>query len=181
MTHNEVYERIDEVNALAWDYVRRKMERGFPDEDLEDIVQEIVLRCLRFSDCFDPSKGRLSTWVNRAGDSALQEVFRRRNTAMRGGRSRVVSLDHGLAEALLAPQTLIENALWRADAVWVRDSAQKRLNDRERRMLYLRFHEDLTFDECGRDVGVGRERARQIVYMALRKLRLDARYHADTY
>lgn len=50
-----------------------------------------------------------------------------------------------------------------------------RLIPRERAFIYLYFKDEKTLEQCGKEFGVTRERARQIVAKALRKLRHPAR------
>lgn len=48
---------------------------------------------------------------------------------------------------------------------------QKGLTEREQLVLQLRYEKGLTLDACGNEIGVQRERARQIICKALRKLK----------
>lgn len=50
-------------------------------------------------------------------------------------------------------------------------SANKEITERQKAILRLRFVENKTLDECGKVYGVSRERIRNIVANALRKLR----------
>ena len=189
MKHNEIYERIEDMKNFAWMFVRRTDLRSLPGTDPEDLAQEIILRCLSLSDSYDPSRVRLSTWVTAVARRAVQELLRRRSTLRRGRGRRTVSPEQchreeaepRLPQCLAAPDDEMENVLWRVDAGWIGSSAALRLNDRERTVLRLRFYEQRTLDECGARLGVCGERARCIEYHALRKLRMDAPLHMDTY
>lgn len=50
-------------------------------------------------------------------------------------------------------------------------SAIKTLTEREELALQLRYEKELTLEECGNEIGVGKERARQIILMSLQKLK----------
>jgi RNA polymerase sigma factor (sigma-70 family) len=45
------------------------------------------------------------------------------------------------------------------------------LTPREQEVIHMRFTDELTYDECGKRIGVTRERVRQIEATALRKMR----------
>lgn len=47
----------------------------------------------------------------------------------------------------------------------------KALSPRQQRVIYLKYREDYTYEEIGKELGITRERARQLVLKALSKLR----------
>lgn len=49
------------------------------------------------------------------------------------------------------------------------------LTERERKVIKMRFEENLTYEKCGKAFGVTRERIRQVEVKALRKLRHPSR------
>lgn len=51
------------------------------------------------------------------------------------------------------------------------DSALSTLSDYEQKVIRMRFYDEMTLDECGKQFGVTRERIREIESRALRKLR----------
>lgn len=55
------------------------------------------------------------------------------------------------------------------------------LTDRERLCVLSYFKDEFTLDECGRQFGVGRERIRQIVAKAVRKIRHPSRFNIIRY
>ncbi len=55
------------------------------------------------------------------------------------------------------------------------------LNDREQRIIYMRYREDMTLDEIAAEEQVGRERVRQILAKACRKLRHPSRLRLIQY
>lgn len=50
-------------------------------------------------------------------------------------------------------------------------SAIKTLTEREELLLQLRYEKELTLEECGNEIGLGKERARQIIVTSLQKLK----------
>lgn len=50
-------------------------------------------------------------------------------------------------------------------------SAIKTLTEREELALQLRYEKELTYEECGNEMGLGKERTRQIILMSLQKLK----------
>lgn len=52
---------------------------------------------------------------------------------------------------------------------------QEDLSEREQKVLELRFIDNLTLEECGKELGISRERVRQIEAKVIRKLRHPSR------
>ena len=55
------------------------------------------------------------------------------------------------------------------------DEVRKTLTFREQQILSLRFDEDKSLEECGKEMGVSKERIRQMEAKALRKMRYPSR------
>lgn len=55
------------------------------------------------------------------------------------------------------------------------------MTDRERNLLQLYYRENMTLEQCGKTVGVTRERCRQIIAKAVRKLRHPTRLNLILY
>lgn len=55
------------------------------------------------------------------------------------------------------------------------DDVRKTLTYREQQIIGLRFDEDKSLEECGKELGVSRERVRQMEAKALRKMRYPSR------
>jgi RNA polymerase sigma factor (sigma-70 family) len=55
------------------------------------------------------------------------------------------------------------------------DEVRKTLTFREQRILGLRFDEDKSLEECGKEMGLSKERIRQMEAKALRKMRHQSR------
>ena len=70
-----------------------------------------------------------------------------------------------------APKSLLESVAGQ-ELKKAMDEARKALTFREQRIIGLRFDDDKTLDETGKEVGLTRQRVRDIEAKALRKLRL---------
>ncbi len=161
----------EHVKLAFW--AAHRWGRGAPDE--EGVLEVAFLALLRASETFDPDRG---AW----GPHAVATVSR----ATRGERARqfreaarTVPLmlvdeegeeferpDAPRAEALNAPRLMLLREV------------RRRLEDlppRERRVLELRYlsegDEEITLEEVGRALGVGKARAGQLEARALARLR----------
>ena len=81
------------------------------------------------------------------------------------GREELNELMHG------APKSLLESVAGQ-ELKKAMDESRKSLTFREQRIIGLRFDDDKTLEEVGKEVGLTRQRVRDIEARALRKLRL---------
>jgi len=99
--------------------------------------------------------------------------------------SREVSMSEDAVMQLasgLGPERMAQHALT-SERI---DAALDTLDARERAAVKARFFDGATFDDIGREYGISRERVRQLVMRALRKLRHPARapmlkHHLEDY
>ena len=64
-----------------------------------------------------------------------------------------------------------------ADARLLLDAIGQVLDERERRVLHLRFHHDLTQSEIGAALGISQMQVSRVLRSAVAKLRLAAEHH----
>jgi len=145
------------------------------EHDSQDVVQEALLRALRYFGTFTGGNGR--AWFLR--------IVRHVCWSRRAGAMRVVSgpFDegrHGLDQSAIDP----EARLMQIDNAALIDRAMRTLPDRSRQLLVLRELEGLAYQELADLVGVpmgtvmsGLSRARQALRAALR----HELKHADAY
>lgn len=80
-----------------------------------------------------------------------------------------------LAQSAQNPERLLEVFQTESRDAFEDMLESTQLSARERKVLRLRFKEEKTFEESGRELGVSRERIRQIEAKSLRKLRQYSR------
>jgi|1186.fasta_scaffold109642_2 RNA polymerase sigma-B factor len=78
-------------------------------------------------------------------------------------------LEDGLGDA--------DDGFERADTRMLLDALAQVLDTRERRVLHLRFHHDLTQAEIGQTLGISQMQVSRVLRAALAKLRLAAEHH----
>lgn len=101
-------------------------------------------------------------WTEKQRDMMLDRSWR--EVSM--GEDAVMQLASGLG-----PERMVQNALT-SERI---DAALDTLDARERGAVKARFFDGATLEEIGQEYGISRERVRQLVLRALRKLRHPAR------
>ena len=71
------------LNDFAIKTARIKAEQlhrrpEFSDCDAEDIAQELLMYLIQKADCFDPSRSKVNTFINRVINSGVRELLRSR-------------------------------------------------------------------------------------------------------
>lgn len=120
-------------------------------------------------------------WTNHAYRLALalradpEDLWTEKQRDMMLDRSsREVSMSEDAVMQLasgLGPERMVQHALT-SERI---DAALDTLDARERGAVKARFFDGATFEEIGQEYGISRERVRQLVMRALRKLRHPAR------
>lgn len=158
-----------------------------PFLDFDDLMQEGRLALLRANERFDPSTGnKLLTFATICIQRAMGEHARsfahpvkypRQRRKVRQAIQRV-SFGEPLyedstrtwAEVLAAPQPDLEYAPT-DDLMAILGKALKKLTPKQQAVIKARFMEGRKLREVGQELGVSRERVRQIEVKALRLLR----------
>lgn len=173
-------------NGLIWPLAKRwawsTISRGI---DLEDLVQAGHKGVARAAQTFDPAKGvKFNTyamwWVRayireeaRAMGRLVRVPEKESLRALRVGSPypiRAVSLNcpesENLAESSSAPPDECDDEETRDRIA----SAIGALPSRYRDVIRMRFFQDMTLADIGKEIGVGRERARQLESKALKMI-----------
>ncbi len=137
------------------------------DECVSDFGYRVMLRCAR---SFDPEKGKLSTLVYRAMGGAVAQWWAKQ--ARRAAKGKFLSADlmheHGWDPSVDDAGVRRFEAGQTVGMLLVRLG---RLDDRKRLAVSLRYLEGKTLMAVGEAMGVGKERARQLVVAGLRAMR----------
>lgn len=136
--------------------------------EAEDLTQRTFERALRAWSRYDPDRASISTWLLVIARNLLIDHFR-----ATAARPEAVGLDV-VAESELPHAADVEADLGLAPGL---ADALKRLGDREREILALRFGGDLTGPEIAEATGLTLANVQQILSRSLRRLRalLDER------
>ena len=129
--------------------------------ETEDLTQETFERALKAWNRFDPGRGELRTWLLAIARNVYID-HRRRQQA----RPRVVAGD--VVDTRLDPGSRLEEGVALEPEL---AAALKRLSQREREAIALRFGGDLPAKEIAEVLGVSVANAQQILSRALRRLR----------
>jgi RNA polymerase sigma factor (sigma-70 family) len=141
------------VRAVA----RRQAGAG---EQFDDAVQAGSLALVKASVRFDPSRGvAFATFVTPAVEGAIRRQLRERSPGVR--LPDTVDVERPGEPDPLAE---IDQRVLLADGL-------RALDERERRIVVLRFHADLTEREIAREVGISQAHVSRLLDGALAKLR----------
>lgn len=73
----------------------RALNRVLPSSDVEDALQETMLRVWQSLDTFDIGKGDVLSWASRIACNFASDILRRQNRQRRGGLMRLKAMDLG--------------------------------------------------------------------------------------
>lgn len=143
------------VRAVA----RRQTGAG---EQFDDAVQAGSLALVKASVRFDPSRGvAFATFVTPAVEGAIRRQLRERSPGVR-------LPDTADVERPDEPDPVAES-----DQRVLLADGLRALDERERRIVVLRFHADLTEREIAREVGISQAHVSRLLDGALAKLRAE--------
>lgn len=137
---------------------------GIAEQDIEDAVQDVILYVLEKADGYDPSRGKLETW--------LWWLCQRKLHAQREKAQRMHA--HFVRASVPTPQPDAEDEIIRAmdteDAARMIYEYCESMTERTRDVVRRRA-ENETLEEIGKVYHVTRDRIRQIEVKAYRNIR----------
>ncbi|HTU85401.1 MAG TPA: sigma-70 family RNA polymerase sigma factor [Solirubrobacteraceae bacterium] len=147
------------VRAVA----RRYGGRG---EDLEELVQVGSLALVKASSRFDPDRG--VAFASFAAPAVEGEIRRHLSDRRRRGTPSIADAPDGAADPAgeLTVGDESESRVLLADSLRV-------LEDRERRIVFLRFHADMTERQIASKIGLSQAHVSRLLEGALAKLRAE--------
>jgi len=129
-------------------------------EDAEDILQEVFVSVWRSRHTFNPTKGKLTTWLYRVTVNKCMEKRRKKNLT-------AVSL-----EGIDLPETKsVDDVLISRQEYERLIEAMDSLDTKHRVVLVLRYFNDLSYQEIAETVGIPLGTVKSRINQALRLLR----------
>lgn len=142
-----------------------------PGLPLMDMISEGCLGLIKAAETFDPDKG--FKFLTYAGYAIVQGVKKAVQDHKQYGYESLDELIYGNESEMTQGDILISEDPQSEETAFYSQVCDflNRLSARERMVITLRFWHDLTLDEVGQRINLGKERVRQIEVKALRKLR----------
>jgi RNA polymerase sigma-70 factor, ECF subfamily len=131
--------------------------------EAEDLAQEALLKAVRSLDRFDPTKGSIDGWLWRIVANVARDSHR--------ARARRLALWQRLVSRWREPVETVEDRALQAISNQELFGAIRKLNDRDRLLIALRFGADLDLNTLGAAIGLSADSAGQAVLRALSRLR----------
>jgi RNA polymerase sigma-70 factor (ECF subfamily) len=150
-----------------------------PKEGASDVVQLTLLEALQqFEQFRGATYGELAAWLRRMLRNNALDMHRRYRYAATRDVRREVPLDGDVQfaqgrHALLRLQPTPSRELMRREEDAELAAAIERLRERQRRVIYLRHEENLTFEEIGSRMGLSAEAARKLWCRAVKCLQVE--------
>ncbi len=151
------------VRSIARRYARRR-------DDLDDLVQAGSVGLVKAASRFDPGRGvGFATFVT----PSVEGEIRRHMRAGKGGVPVASDAATFGADEAAAEQTTAGEALDASEVRMLIAGGLRVLNRRERRIVFLRFHADLTERQIAEKVGISQAHVSRLLEGALVKLRAE--------
>jgi RNA polymerase sigma-70 factor (ECF subfamily) len=173
---------LSQYHRYLLQVARRQLARDLRAKgDASDLVQETFLQAQRFFDRFEGrSAADLRAWLRGVLVHQTAKVGRRFHTTQKRRLAREVPLDPAnprvAAEGLPpAPVPSPSAHLLARERQEVLLRALGRLPEDYRRVMLLRYQQELTFEEVGREMGRSADAARMLWARALERLKHELR------
>ncbi len=132
--------------------------KNVPLSDREDVFGEILLKAARQEQRYDSAKASVSTWVYMITRSVVTDYFRKRKQ------------EYPLSEILASAENIEEGIVYEEE---LSELAKQLANlpEKERRVVILRLHQDMSYAGIARVLGISETNASTIYSRAVGKLR----------
>jgi RNA polymerase sigma-B factor len=150
---------------LVRSVARRYLGRG---ESLEDLVQVGSIGLIKSSKRFDRSRGvAFATFATPAIEGEIRRYLAARGSSRRVSVEREPVSDDGTSKVIeTEPLASSDERLLLAESV-------RSLDERERQIVFLRFHADMTERQIAETMGISQAHVSRLLGGALAKLRAD--------
>lgn len=142
----------------ALNYVYKKISHK---EDTEDLTSEVFLYCYRHYSEYDPSKGKLSTWLYLITNSRIKNYY----------RDHVISEDYDeISETLQDLGIDLDRGIYLEQ---LRDRllhAISQLSERQQTIVKMRYFENRSGEEIAQQLGITPGNVRVLLSRAIDKL-----------
>lgn len=148
-------------------FVNKKFSGFFSEEEVEDLVSEVVMKMWKGRNSFDPSKGKVFTWVwTIAKNVVLDEAVREANRKS----VREDKEDEEMEETAFSPSGADDEVLRDECAEMLLESLRQ---ERDKRIL-LYLMEEMEYEEIARREGMTASAVYMAVYHLRRRLHRSA-------
>lgn len=171
-------EAIEIVRAQTRTYVR--YHNLPPNVQSDDLLQEALMRMLRYIGNYDPTKGKLKDFLSRHTLGAIQDFLRWGDGWSRhSGKTFLISLTVPVEDGAEAEKTFDvvdpranpeEGCISASEVTELLKSAGKHLPSKYWLILLLYYWEEKSMKEVGELLGINESRVSQLHDVALNKL-----------
>ncbi|WP_261345403.1 RNA polymerase sigma factor [Thalassoroseus pseudoceratinae] len=182
-------EALDVLIASSREAIREKAENKFPsgvqaEFDDSDLIQEVLLEANRdFASFRDCSAEEWQAWLNRVLNQSVAKCLTRHVDAKKRGIKNEQSLKapvqdgryHVTADDLSPSQRVIQAELQQCLA-----AMSVELDDRQRRVLELRYWQRASLAEIASIMEVSKSDVTRLLHQSLQRLRPGLRKETDT-
>ncbi len=140
-----------EYQPKIFGYLWKRLENR---DVAEDLTGDVFLKVLEKADTFDPEKASFSTWVYTIANNRLYDYWRTLHPATEVNEA--VTAD----DPEISPEALDSLA-----------DALERLEEKERRLIILRYYRELQLKEVAERMGISYSYAKLLNAQALEKMK----------
>ena len=144
-----------DYHAKVSGYIRSKISSP---QDAEDIAADVFVKVYDKLDSFDESRASLSTWIYTITRNTLTDYFRTRRV-------------FGEIPEAQADGSDVEEELCSAETLEALAAALKALDERERKIIVLRFYSGMTLKEIAGRLNISYAYVKVLQNKALEKMR----------